>query len=198
MVANRMRSFLTMLGMVIGVGAVILMLAIGQGAQYQVDQSIASMGSNLFIILSGSSTSGGVRMGSGAVPTLTLADAQAISELPAISAVAPAAPGTAQIVYEQNNWSTMVEGTTPSFLEVRDWPLAAGYPFTDSDVREATRVALLGQTVAKNLFGDVNPVGKTIRTQHSPYLVTGVLVAKGQSLDGRDQDDTILIPVTTA
>ncbi len=198
MVANRLRSFLTMLGMVIGVGAVILMLAIGQGAQYQVEQSIASMGSNLFIILSGSSTSGGVRMGGGAAPTLTLADAQAISELPTIAAVAPAAPGTAQVVYGQNNWSTMVEGTTPSFLEVRDWPLASGYPFTDADVREATRVALLGQTVAKNLFGEANPIGKTIRIQRSPYLVTGLLAAKGQSLDGRDQDDTILIPITTA
>jgi putative ABC transport system permease protein len=198
MAANRLRSFLTMLGMVIGVGAVILMLAIGQGAQYQVNQSIASMGSNLFIILSGSSTSGGVRMGGGAAPTLTLADAQAIAELPTVAAVAPTQPGTAQVIYEQNNWSTMVEGTTPSFLEVRDWPLASGYPFSDSDVREATRVALLGQTVAQNLFGDTDPVGKTIRIQRSPYLVTGVLAPKGQSLDGRDQDDTILIPVTTA
>ena len=198
MAANRLRSFLTMLGMVIGVGAVILMLAIGQGAQYEVDQSIASMGSNLFIILSGSSTAGGVRMGGGAAPTLTLADAQAIAELPTVAAVAPTAPGAAQVIYGQSNWSTMVEGTTPSFLEVRDWPLQSGYPFTDSDVRAATRVALLGETVAQNLFGDENPVGKTIRIQHSPYLVTGVLAPKGQSLDGRDQDDTIVIPVTTA
>ena len=198
MAANRMRSFLTMLGMVIGVGAVILMLAIGQGAQYQVDQSIASMGSNLFIILSGSTTSGGARMGGGASPTLTLGDAQAISELPSIAAVAPIVPGTAQVIYEQNNWSTQVNGSTPSYLEVRAWGLAEGYMFTDSDVRSATRVALLGATVVKNLFGDEDPVGKTIRIQKSPYLVTGVLAAKGQSLDGRDQDDTILIPVTTA
>jgi len=198
MAANRMRSFLTMLGMVIGVGAVILMLAIGQGAQYEVDQSIASMGSNLFIVLSGSTTSGGARMGGGAAPTLTLADAQAISELPSIAAVAPIAPGTAQVIYEQNNWSTRVDGTTPSYLEVRAWQLAAGYMFADSDVRSATRVTVLGQTVVKNLFGDENPVGKTIRIEKSPYLVTGVLAAKGQSLDGRDQDDTIIIPVTTA
>ena len=198
MVANRMRSFLTMLGMVIGVGAVILMLAIGQGAQYQVDQSIASMGSNLFIVLSGSSTSGGVRMGGGAAPTLTLDDAQAISELPSIAAVAPTAPGTAQVVYGPNNWSTVVQGTTPSYLDVRDWSVVSGYPFTDADVRSATRVALLGQTVVKNLFGDEDPVGKTIRIKQSPYLVTGVLALKGQSLDGRDQDDTIVIPVTTA
>jgi len=198
MAANRLRTFLTMLGMVIGVGAVILMLAIGQGAQYQVDQSIASMGSNLFIVLSGSTTSGGARMGGGAAPTLTLGDAQAIAELPSIAAVAPTVPGTAQVIYEQNNWSTQVNGSTPSYLQVRSWGLAAGYMFTDSDVRAATRVAILGQTVVKNLFGDEDPVGKTIRIKQSPYIVTGVLAAKGQSLDGRDQDDTILIPVTTA
>ena len=198
MAANRLRTFLTMLGMVIGVGAVILMLAIGQGVQYQVQQSIASMGSNLFIILSGTSTSGGVRMGAGAAPTLTVADAQAISELPSIAAVAPNVPGTAQMVYGPNNWSTQVIGTTPAYLDVRDWPLASGYPFTDSDVRSATRVALLGQTVVKNLFGDEDAVGKTIRIKQSPYQVVGVLAAKGQSMDGRDQDDTVLIPVTTA
>ncbi|MBY0578252.1 MAG: ABC transporter permease [Burkholderiales bacterium] len=196
--ANRLRTFLTMLGMVIGVGAVVLMLAIGQGAQYSVDQSISSMGSNLFIILSGSSTSGGLRMGAGATPTLTVGDAQAISELSNISAVAPAAPGTAQVVYGSNNWSTQVFGTTPAYLAVRDWNVAAGYAFTDSDVRSATRVALLGKTVANNLFGDEDPVNKTIRIKQSPYLVVGVLAVKGQSLDGRDQDDSILIPVTTA
>ncbi|MEN6585514.1 MAG: ABC transporter permease [Sulfuricella sp.] len=196
--ANRLRTFLTMLGMMIGVGAVILMLAIGQGAQYIVDQSIASMGSNLFIILSGSSTSGGLRMGGGAAPTLTIADSQAIAELPSVAAVAPSASGTAQLVYGPNNWSTQVIGTLPSYLEVRDWELAAGYPFADSDVRSATRVALLGQTVVKNLFGDEDPVGKTIRIKQSPYQVVGVLAMKGQSLDGRDQDDSVLIPVTTA
>ena len=196
--ANRLRTLLTMLGMVIGVGAVIMMLAIGRGAQFTVEQSIASMGSNLFIILSGSSTSGGVRLGAGAVPTLTVADAEAIAELPSVAAVAPALPGTAQLIYGPNNWSTSVMGTTPSFIEVRDWRIEVGFPFTDSDVRSATRVALLGQTVVKNLFGDENPVGKTLRINQSPFLVIGELAAKGQSLDGRDQDDTVLIPVTTA
>ena len=196
--ANRLRTILTMLGMVIGVGAVILMLAVGQGAQQQVQSSIASMGSNLFIILSGSATSGGVRMGGGAVPTLTVADAQALEELPALFAVAPSSPGTAQMVYGPNNWSAQIIGTTPNYLLVRDWELAAGSPFTDSDIRSATRVALLGKTVAKNLFGDDDPVDKTIRIKNSPYLVLGVLAAKGQSLDGRDQDDTVLVPVTTA
>ena len=196
--ANRLRTVLTMLGMVIGVGAVILMLAVGQGAQQQVQASIASMGSNLFIILSGSTTSGGARMGGGAAPTLTIADAQAIEELPSVLAVAPSAPGTAQLVYGPNNWSTQVIGTLPSFLTVRDWRLSAGSPFTDSDVRSATRVALLGQTVTKNLFGEEDPVGRTIRIKNSPYVILGVLAAKGQSLDGRDQDDTVLVPVTTA
>jgi putative ABC transport system permease protein len=196
--ANRLRTILTMLGMVIGVGAVILMLAVGQGAQQQVQASIASMGSNLFIILSGSTTSGGARMGGGASPTLTIADAQAIEELPSVNAAAPASPGTAQLVYGPNNWSTQITGTTPSFLTVRDWQLSAGFPFSDSDVRSATQVALLGQTVVQNLFGDEDPVGKTLRIKNSPYVVLGVLGAKGQSLDGRDQDDTVLIPVTTA
>jgi putative ABC transport system permease protein len=196
--ANRLRTILTMLGMVIGVGAVILMLAVGQGAQQQVQASIASMGSNLFIILSGSTTSGGARMGGGAAPTLTIADAQAIEELSSVTAAAPSSPGSAQLVYGSNNWSTQITGTTPSFLSVRDWQLSAGYPFADSDVRSATQVALLGQTVVENLFGDEDPVGKTIRIKNSPFVVLGVLAAKGQSLDGRDQDDTVLIPVTTA
>ena len=196
--ANRTRTLLTMLGMMIGVGAVIMMTAIGKGAQLQVDESIASMGSNLFIVLSGGTTSGGLRTGMGAVPTLTMTDAEAIAELPTIGAVAPSQPGSAQVVYGPNNWSTSVMGTTPAYLDVRDWDLSAGYPFTDSDVRSATRVALLGQTVVKNLFGDEDPVGKTIRIRSSPFVVIGVLAAKGQSLNGQDQDDTIMIPVTTA
>ncbi len=196
--ANRLRAFLTMLGMMIGVAAVIMMLAIGQGAQFMVDQSIASMGSNLFIVLSGSSTAGGVRLGTGAAPTLTSADAEAIADLPSIAAVAPVAPGGAQVVAGAANWATMVTGTTPGYLDVRDWSIQSGFAFTDADVRSQTRVALLGQTVAKNLFGDEDPVGKTIRIKSSPFTVIGVLAPKGQSLNGQDQDDTVLIPVTTA
>jgi putative ABC transport system permease protein len=196
--ANRLRTALTMLGMIIGVGAVVLMLAIGQGAQSMVSESIASMGSNLFIILSGSSTSGGVRMGGGTVPTLTANDAAAIGELPEIAAVAPIFPNNAQLIYGSNNWTTMVAGTTPEVFEVRDWYPLAGTAFTDSDVRSATRVILLGQTVVRNLFGDEDPVGKTVRVKNSPFLVLGVLAPKGQSLDGRDQDDTAMVPLTTA
>ncbi len=196
--ANRLRTFLAMLGMVIGVGAVVLMLAIGQGAQYSVEQAIASIGSNLLIILSGSSTSGGLRMGSGSVMTLTLGDAQAISDLPGISAVAPTLTGFAQAVNGTNNWGTSIHGVTPSYLAVHDWALSEGYAFTDQDVRSGARVAILGQTAVENLFGNDDPVNKTIRINQSPYLVVGVLEEKGQSLDGMDQDDTILIPVTTA
>ncbi|MDD4507288.1 MAG: ABC transporter permease [Sulfurospirillaceae bacterium] len=196
--ANKLRTFLTMLGMVIGVGAVILMSSIGEGTQAKVKESIASMGSNLFIVLAGSSTSGGARMGSGGVQTLTASDATAIGELSSIAAAAPVASGTAQIVYQSANWNVQIIGTTPQYLQVRDWVLESGFGFGDSDVRGSTRVAILGKTVVKNLFGDENPVGKTIRIKQSPYLVVGVLEGKGQSLDGRDQDDTVLVPVTTA
>jgi putative ABC transport system permease protein len=195
---NRMRTGLTMLGMIIGVASVVLMLAIGQGAQYTVTSSIASMGSNLFIVLSGATTSGGLRFGAGSAPTLTVEDAKAISVLPTIKAVAPMFPGNAQLAYGPNNWSTLVYGTMPAYLEVRSWGVDEGDNFTDGDVRSASRVVLLGQTVAKNLFGDEDPVGKTIRIKNSPFIVVGLLSAKGQSLDGRDQDDSALIPVTTA
>ena len=196
--ANRLRTFLTMLGMVIGVGAVIVMSAIGEGTQAKVKESIASMGSNLFIVLAGSMTSGGVRMGSGGVQTLTISDATAMDELDSIAATAPVSSGSAQMVYQSLNWYTQVTGTTPSYFQVRDWQIKNGYPFMDSDVRGATRVVVLGKTIAQNLFGDEDPVGKTIRIKNSPYLVVGVLAKKGQSLDGRDQDDTAIVPITTA
>jgi putative ABC transport system permease protein len=196
--ANRLRSLLTMLGMVFGVGAVIMMLAIGEGAKLTVNQSIASMGSNIFIVLSGSTTAGGIRQGSGSVPTLTLGDAQAISELPEIALTAPSLPNNAQLIVGSNNWSTQVNGTTPAFFQVREWEVVAGETFKNSDVRSATRVLLMGQTVARNLFGDEDPVGKTVRVKNSPFLVLGVLATKGQNLDGRDQDDTVFVPITTA
>ena len=196
--ANKLRSFLTMLGMMIGVAAVILMLAIGQGAQYLVKQAIATMGSNLFIVLSGTSTVAGVRSGSGNAPTLTLNDARAMADLPTVAEVAPMQPGNAQMIYGANNWNTQIFGVTPGYMNVRDWPLAAGDPVTDIDVRNATRVAVLGQTVAERLFGDDDPVGKTMRINSFPFVVNGVLARKGQSFDGRDQDDTVLIPLTTA
>ncbi len=195
---NRLRTLLTMLGMIIGVAAVILMLAVGSGAQFRVSQSISALGSNLFIILSGSQTSGGVRTAMGSAPTLTLQDAAAIGQLSNIAAVAPIAPGAAQIVYGPNNWNTGVTGTTPGYLQAHNWPLAEGRMFTESEIRGETRVAVVGQTVATNLFGSENPVGKTIRISNRPFLVIGLLSVKGQSLGGQDQDDTVLIPVSTA
>ncbi|WP_313950184.1 ABC transporter permease [Accumulibacter sp.] len=196
--ANRLRTVLTMLGMVIGVGSVVLMMAIGQGAQYAVAQTISTMGSNLYILISGSTSAGGLRSGGGGGPSLTVADAAAIAELDGVSHVAPIHQGRQQLVYGPNNWSATVIGTTPAYLDARAWAIVGGYPFGDSDVRSATRVALIGQTTADNLFAADDPVGKTIRIQQSPFLVIGVLGKKGQNLDGRDQDDTVIIPLTTA
>jgi len=196
--ANRLRTALTMLGMVIGVGAVVIMMAIGQGAQFAVQQSISTMGSNLFIVLSGSFTTGGVRSGAAGAPTLNVGDADAIAELDGVANVAPMHQGTRQLVYGSNNWSTQVVGSTPPYLEARAWSIVSGAAFGDSDVRSATRVALIGKTTAQNLFGDDDPVGKTMRIQQNPFVVVGTLGSKGQSLDGRDQDDTVIIPLTTA
>ncbi|MBI1285136.1 MAG: FtsX-like permease family protein [Thiobacillus sp.] len=196
--AHRMRSFLTMLGMVIGVAAVILMLAIGQGAQAMVRSAIESMGSNLFIIMSGATSSGGARIASGSAPTLTLEDADAIRALPDIVAAAPVTPGGAQLIYGGVNWSTSVYGTTPDYAVVRDWTVASGSFFNEADVRRGARVVVIGDVVARELFGDEDPVGKIIRIKQAPFEVIGVLAAKGQSLDGRDQDDTVMVPFSSA
>ncbi len=196
--ANRLRTILTMLGMVIGVGSVVLMMAIGQGAQYAVAQTISTMGSNLYILISGSTSTGGLRSGGGGGPTLTVADAEAIAELDGVANVAPVHQGTQQLVYGPNNWSSTVVGTTPPYLEARAWTIVSGHPFGDSDVRSATRVALIGQTAADNLFANDDPLGKTIRIRQSPFVIIGVLGKKGQNLDGRDQDDTLIIPLSTA
>jgi putative ABC transport system permease protein len=196
---NKMRSALTMLGIIIGVGAVIAMLAVGTGASEQIAAQMSSIGSNLLIILPGATTSGGVRMGAGTQPTLTMSDAESIQkECPAVSDVAPVLNGVAQVVYGHENWSTGVVGTTPAMLNVRDWPVATGRPFTGQDVKSATKVCLLGQTVVDNLFGGQNPVGQIVRINKVPFTVIGVLSAKGQSPGGQDQDDTIYVPVTTA
>ncbi len=196
---NKMRSALTMLGIIIGVGAVIAMVAVGSGASQKISEQISSMGSNLLIILPGATTSGGARMGAGSQPTLSMGDAEAIlKECPAVADVGPVLSGVAQVVAGHLNWSTGITGTTPGMLAVRDWPLSSGRPFTDQDVKSATKVALLGQTVVDNLFGDQNPIGQTIRIKNVPFIVIGVLAPKGQSAQGQDQDDAIYVPVTTA
>jgi putative ABC transport system permease protein len=196
---NKMRSALTMLGIIIGVGAVIAMVAVGTGASRQISSQIASMGSNLLIVLPGSTSAGGVRMGAGSQPTLSMGDSDAIlKECSAVEEVAPTLGGVAQVVFGHLNWSTGVTGTTPGMLIVRDWPLASGRPFTQQDVKSAAKVCLLGQTVVDNLFGEQNPVGQTIRIKNVPFTVIGVLSVKGQSTQGQDQDDVIYVPVTTS
>ncbi|CAM8391589.1 FtsX-like permease family protein [Candidatus Methylopumilus universalis] len=199
MSANRLRTFLTMLGMVIGVGAVILMMAIGEGAQQSIKRSIDSMGSNLFVILSGSSSTSGSRSGSGNSSALNINDANAIGDLEDIAAIAPISTGNAQIIFSGNNWNTSIIGTSPTYFSIRGWNVDSGELFSDADIRSANRVALIGKTVAENLFGDdIDPIGKTIRIKKSPFTILGVLESKGQSFDGRDQDDTIIVPITTA
>jgi putative ABC transport system permease protein len=188
-----------MLGIIIGVGAVIAMIAVGSGAKKRIAEQIASMGSNLLIVLSGSSTSGGLRFGSGTVPTLTVDDAKAIqNEIPDVKYVAPSQRGTVQIIFGNQNWSTVADGTTPEVLFIRDWSLESGRPFTQQDLDGATKVCLLGETVVENLFGGIDPIGQIVRIKKVPFTVIGVLASKGQTTFGQDQDDTIIVPLTTA
>jgi putative ABC transport system permease protein len=196
---NKMRSALTMLGIVIGVAAVIATAAIGSGAKAGIQQQIASIGSNIIIVLPGSLTSSGMHMGTGNAVTLTESDARDLAQqCPDVAHAVPVVRGGAQVVYENSNWATIVFGTTPQFLDVRDVTVAQGAPFTQQDVDSASKVALLGPTVVTNLFGDVDPVGKSIRIKNVPFTVIGVLARKGQTPTGQDQDDIILMPLSTA
>jgi putative ABC transport system permease protein len=196
---NKARSFLTTLGIIIGVAAVIAMVAIGQGATAMVQSQIASMGTNLIMAMPGSSGRGGIRWGAGSITTMVNDDADAIkADCPAVADVAPSTRGIAQCIYGDQNWSTSVMGTTPAYLTVRSWPLESGNMFTDMDVRVANKVCVIGKTVVTNLFLGSDPVGQTIRIKKMPFKVLGVLQARGQNAFGQDQDDTILIPVTTA
>ena len=196
---NKMRSFLTMLGIIIGVGAVITMLAVGTGASEKIAEQIASVGSNLIMVIPGSITQGGIRMGSGSHSTLTKDDADAIEkECSAVSAVAPIVNTTAQAVYGNQNWATAIYGTSPGILLVKDCALVAGRNFVDQDIRSATKVCILGQTVVDNLFGGIDPIGQIVRIKKVPFTVIGILETKGQSIMGQDQDDVVYIPLTTA
>ncbi|HYH41180.1 MAG TPA: ABC transporter permease [Burkholderiales bacterium] len=196
---NKLRSILTMLGIIIGVGAVITMIAIGAGAQAQVEEQIKALGTNLIIVTPGSVTAGGVRMGAGSRSSLTDDDAYALQrELSDVQAAAPALRGTGQVVYAGTNWSTQFFGVTPEYFEVRNWTIGAGKVFDAADITGAGKVVLLGETVARALFGDGDPIGQTIRVRKVPMEVIGVLARKGQSLMGQDQDDVILMPITTA
>ncbi len=188
-----------MLGIVIGVGAVITMVSVGAGAQARVAEQIQSLGSNLIVILSGSRSTSGVRLGSGSQLTITEDDAWAIQrEISLVEAAAPSMRGGGQVVYGNLNWATIVQGVTPEYFTARDWDVVTGKPLTQEDVDGATKVALVGQTVANNLFGDTDPLGQVIRIKKVPFTVVGVLDTKGQNTWGQDQDDVILIPLSTA
>ncbi len=195
---NKMRSGLTMLGIIIGVGAVIAMIGIGQGAKKMVNDQISSLGENLLNIFPGSQQSGGVRFGAGTVQTLTEDDATAIkANCPAVEWVTPVVRSGAQIIAGNQNWATSVQGYSPDFPNIRSWPMQSGTFFTDQDVKGSTKICVLGQTVANNLFPGEDPVGQLIRVNRLPFRVIGVLAAKGQNSFGQDQDDIVVAPYTT-
>jgi len=192
-----LRTGLAMLGMVVGVASVVVMLAVGQGSQERVRQVMRALGSNVLVISSGASTAGGVRQASGTLPSLSLDDAAAIATLPSVKAVAPMTFGTAQLVYGAQNWLAPVQGTAPGFFSVRDWDFASGQSFGDEDVRSGARKAVLGATVTERLFPDDDPLGKTVRIRNVPFTVVGTLARKGESLEGRDFDDVVFVPIST-
>ncbi len=197
--ANTLRTSLAMLGIVIGVGAFIASGAIGAGAQSRIAEQIRSLGSNMIIILSGSLHSGGIRLGSGTQLSITEEDAAAVArEVPAVLVAAPSIRGAGQIVYGNQNWSTTVQGVTPDFEIAREWPVAEGKYLSQEDLDGATKVALIGGTVAENLFGGTDPIDQIIRIRKIPFTIIGVLDRKGQSTWGTDQDDIVLIPLSTA
>jgi putative ABC transport system permease protein len=195
---NKLRSALTMLGIIIGVAAVIVMVAVGAGAQARVEEQIRSLGSNLLLILSGARTQGGVRLGVGSNYTLSEDDALAINREVPEALAAPALRGGAQVIWGNANWATQIYGTTPEYLEVRQWPLAAGRSFEPAEMTGAGKVCLVGQTVVRQLFGNSDPLGQQVRVKRVPFTVVGVLENKGQSMMGTDQDDLIVLPIATA
>jgi putative ABC transport system permease protein len=196
---NKMRSALTMLGIIIGVGAVIAMVAVGSGATQRIEQQIASIGSNVIMVMPGSITASGIRLGSGNAVSLTSDDAKAIArDCPSVQAVAPSSRSGAQVVFGNNNWGTSIYGTTPDYMVIREIGIQNGATFTQQDVDADAKVALLGQTVVNNLFNGADPIGQVIRIKRVPFTVVGTLVPKGQSPTGQDQDDVIILPITTA
>ena len=196
---NKLRSVLTMLGIIIGVGAVIAMVSVGSGATDRIHQQIAAIGSNVILVQPGSQNSGGVKSGNGNAQTLTEGDAEAIqTECPSVMYASPVQNNNQQIVYQSNNWGTRVYGVFPEYLTIRDIRIESGQPFTTEDVRSTSKVALLGKTVVDNLFAGEDPIGKVIRIKKVPFTVVGTLIPKGQSSQGQDQDDVIILPITTA
>ena len=196
---NKLRSLLTVLGVVIGVCAVITLVNLGSGAQISIQKAISGLGTNLLIIFPGSVTQGGIRTGYGTVTTLIAEDAEAIlNECTAVQMVTPVVTSAAQVVFQNQNWSTSILGADTDYQRIKSWPLALGDFFTPQDVKAATKVCVLGETVAEKLFVKQNPVGQVIRVKRIPFKVVGVLTPKGQTAFGQDQDDTIIVPYTTA
>ena len=196
---NKMRSFLTMLGIIIGIAAVIAMMAVGTGASYVISQQIASIGSNIILVIPGSTTSGGLRTGSGGAQTLSSDDVKAImAECPSVAFAAGTVRTTGQVVSGNMNWSSIIMGGTPELFDIREWPVVSGRPINQDDENGAIKVCLLGQTVAENLFGSADPIGSIIRIKKIPFTVIGVLDRKGQSPQGTDQDDAVFVPLRTA
>jgi putative ABC transport system permease protein len=198
---NKLRSSLTMLGIIIGVGAVIAMVGIGQGASATIQSQIAQLGNNMLFVMSGSMNTGGMRGGAGSSNTLVPEDAAAIeSECPAVRAVSPGVRANGQLVYGNQNWvaSSGIQGTNEKFPDIRAWPVAQGEFFTEGDVRTAARVCVIGKTVADNLFAGGDSIGQTMRIRNLPFRVIGILATKGQNQYGQDQDDTVIVPYTTA
>ena len=197
--ANVLRSVLTALGIIIGVAAVIVMISVGAGAQKQVDDVIKKLGSNLVIVVPGTTTSGGARGARGSRRTLTEDDAIAIqNEVPTVKVSAPTVRGSGQIIFGNQNWSTVIRGVTPDYGQAREWEIADGRWFSNDEVRSAAKVALIGETVSESLFGNDNPVGQIIRIKRVPFTVIGTLVGKGETPMGNDMDDVVFIPLTTA
>jgi putative ABC transport system permease protein len=196
---NKMRSFLTTLGIIIGVGAVIAMVAIGEGAKAQVEAAFNQMGTNFLVVTSGSSSSGGARGGMGSQPTLTWDDLAAVrTQVPSVRWAAPSLQARTQLVSEDQNWMTQAIGTSPEFFQIRNWPLASGTAFGQPEVDGGAKVVVLGSTVVDKLFGaGIDPVGQAVRIKNVPFTVIGVLAVKGQSPFGQDYDDTVVLPATT-
>ena len=196
---NVLRSVLTALGIIIGVAAVIIMIAVGAGAQSQVDNLIKSLGSNLVLVLPGTTTSGGARGARGSRPTLTEDDAIAIqNEIDTAQVAAPVVRGSGQLIYGNQNWSTVIYGVTPEFKEAKEWKMKDGRWFSRDEVRSAAKVALVGQTIIENVFEGVDPVGEIIRVKRIPFTIIGTLAPKGETPMGTDQDDTVIVPLSTA
>ncbi|MDR2339213.1 MAG: ABC transporter permease [Deltaproteobacteria bacterium] len=195
--ANRMRTSLTMLGIIIGVGAVVLMLAVGEGTRVTIKKQVDAMGTNIFIVLAGFQNTGGARTGSGSSPRLKAEDGEALLSIDGVEAESPVSNSNLQIVAGGQNWNTMVMGVNEEYLTVRSWEVEYGRPMDALDVQSSARLIWLGKSTAKELFGSSDPLGVTIRVGTVPFTVTGILAAKGQSLDGRDQDDTAIIPMST-